>query len=102
MQTALLQDEALKRANAAVGIQAEVGGGEEPQQRQGRLLDSMRDALGLGEPRGSVPNVRPAVVAADRGAAPSLGADTRRSGRVPAREMPPPGYGGGPAFGTSG
>ena len=56
VQTALLQDEALKRANARIEeLQAELGGGEEPQQRQGGFLDSMRDALGLGDPRGSVP-----------------------------------------------
>ena len=91
VQTALLQDEALKRANARIEeLQAELGGGEEPQQRQGGFLDSMRDALGLGEPRGSVRTCARRVVAADRGAAPSLGADTRRSGPGTSRKCPRP------------
>ena len=59
VQTALVQDEALKRANARIEeLQARFGGGEQEQQ-QGSFLDSMRDAvLGRREPRGSVPTVR--------------------------------------------
>ena len=59
VQTALVQDEALKRANARIEeLQAQFGGGEQEQQ-QGSFLDSMRDAvLGRREPRGSVPTVR--------------------------------------------
>ena len=51
VQTALVQDEALKRANARIEeLQAQVGG--EEQQRSGSFLDSMRDAvLGRTEPR---------------------------------------------------
>lgn len=98
VQTALLQDEALKRANARIeALQAELGGGEEPQQRQGGFLDSMRDALGLGEPRGSVPNVR-AGGAPWRGAEPG-GGHPQQAG-YPSQMAP--GYGGGPAFGTGG
>jgi hypothetical protein len=103
VQTALLQDEALKRANARIEeLQAELGGGEEPQQRQGGFLDSMRDALGLGEPRGSVPNVRAAGGGGGpwRGPEPGGGYPPQRAGYQP--QMPPPGYGGGPAFGTGG
>lgn len=60
VQTALLQDEALKRANARIEeLQAELGGGEEPQQRQGGFLDSMRDALTGRATATSVPRVRP-------------------------------------------
>ena len=57
VQTALVQDEALKRANARIEeLQAQVGG--EEQQRSGGFLDSMRDVgLGRSEPRGSVPSV---------------------------------------------
>jgi uncharacterized protein len=57
VQTALVQDEALKRANARMEeLQAQVAGQE--QQRSGSFLDSMRDAvLGRSEPRGSVPSV---------------------------------------------
>ena len=55
VQTALVQDEALKRANARIEeLQAPTAG--EPQQ-QGGFLDSVRDAvLGRSEPRGSVPS----------------------------------------------
>src|ERR1700685_747645 len=58
VQTALVMDEALKRANARIEeLQAQVGG--EQQQQQGGFLDSMRDAvLGRRDPRGSMPTVR--------------------------------------------
>src|SRR6202162_1248537 len=58
VQTALVMDEALKRANARIEeLQAQLGG--EEQQQQGGFLDSMRDAvLGRRDPRGSVPTVR--------------------------------------------
>jgi hypothetical protein len=58
VQTVLLQDEALKRANSR--IQELEAGGAPEQQQSGGFLDSMRDAIfGQGQPRGSVPNVRP-------------------------------------------
>src|SRR6266403_1502888 len=58
VETALLQDEALKRANARIQ-ELEAHGGAE-QQQSGGFLDSMRDAVfGQGQPRGSVPNVPP-------------------------------------------
>ena len=59
VQTALVQDEALKRANARMEeLEAQLGGGPQVQQ-QGSFLDSMREAvLGKREPRGSVPSVR--------------------------------------------
>jgi len=58
VQTVLLQDEALKRANARIQ-ELEAHGGPE-QQQSGGFLDSMRDAIfGQGQPRGSVPNVPP-------------------------------------------
>ena len=58
VQTALVQDEALKRANARIEeLEAQFGG--EQEQHQGSFLDSMREAvLGRREPRGSVPSVR--------------------------------------------
>ncbi|HEX7791155.1 MAG TPA: DUF2076 domain-containing protein, partial [Afipia sp.] len=56
VQTVLVQDEALKRADARI---QELEGGAE-QQPSGGFLDSMRDAiLGPGQGRGSVPSVRP-------------------------------------------
>jgi hypothetical protein len=71
VQTALIQDEALKRANARIEeLQAQLGGGEQVQQ-QGSFLDGMREAvLGKRESRGSVPTVRtPATKFADGSAA---------------------------------
>jgi len=57
VQTALVQDEALKRANARI---EELEAGHAPGQNQsGGFLDSMRDAIfGQNQPHGSVPNVR--------------------------------------------
>ena len=56
VQTVLLQDEALKRADSR--IQELEAGGE--QHRSGSFLNSMRESvLGPNPPRGSVPNVRP-------------------------------------------
>jgi uncharacterized protein len=58
VQTVLVQDEALKRANSRI---QELEAGSAPAQNQsGGFLDSMRDTiLGQGQPHGSVPNVRP-------------------------------------------
>jgi uncharacterized protein len=93
VQTALVQDEALRRANARMEeLQAQLGGGQQTQQ-QGGFLDSMREAvLGRRGPRGSVPSVRSPA--------------TQTSAMAP----PPyePGYGyppqmpTGPAFGSGG
>jgi len=57
VQTVLVQDEALKRANARI---EELEGGPPPEAPQQRgFLDNMRDTLfGREEPRGSVPPVR--------------------------------------------
>jgi hypothetical protein len=61
VQTVLIQDEALRRANSRIQ-ELEAGGAQEPAQ-PGSFLDSMRDAVfgqGRGSgPQGSVPNVRP-------------------------------------------
>ncbi|HEX9591482.1 MAG TPA: DUF2076 domain-containing protein [Bradyrhizobium sp.] len=58
VQTVLLQDEALKRANSRIQ-ELEAGGAGEPQQ-SGGFLDSMRETIfGQNPSRGSVPNVRP-------------------------------------------
>jgi hypothetical protein len=58
VQTVLVQDEALKRANSRI---QELEAGNAPGQDQsGGFLDSMRDAIfGQNQPHGSVPNVRP-------------------------------------------
>jgi len=61
VQTVLVQDEALKRANAHIQeLEAAVGGQQQGQ--SGGFLDTMRDAIfgqSQGQARGSVPNVRP-------------------------------------------
>jgi uncharacterized protein len=59
VQTVLLQDEALKRANAHI---QELEQAHAPEQQQsGGFLDSMRDTIFGNQPRGSVPNVPPPV-----------------------------------------
>jgi hypothetical protein len=57
VQTVLLQDEALKRANARIQELEQAHTGE--QQQSGGFLDSMRDTIFGKEQRGSVPNVPP-------------------------------------------
>jgi hypothetical protein len=58
VQTVLIQDEALKRANSRIQ-ELETGGAPE-QNQSGGFLDSMRGAvLGQSQPHSSVPNVRP-------------------------------------------
>ena len=59
VQTALVQDEALKRANSRIQ-ELETAGAGQQQSSSGGFLDSMRDTvLGQSQPRGSVPNVPP-------------------------------------------
>jgi uncharacterized protein len=97
VQTTLLQDEALKRANARIEeLQAQVDEPPQPGQRQGSFLDSMRSAFGGSEPRGSVPSVRAQSVPPPPPGYPSQS--------YPSQPLspPPPGYPGGPAFGTGG
>ena len=60
VQTVLVQDEALKRANSR--IQELEAGGAPAQQPSGGFLNSMRGAIfGQNQPHGSVPNVPPPV-----------------------------------------
>ncbi|MFY9957211.1 DUF2076 domain-containing protein [Bradyrhizobium sp.] len=60
VQTVLLQDEALKRANHRIQELEQAQAGE--QNQSGGFLDSMRDTiLGQNQSRGSVPNVPPPV-----------------------------------------
>jgi len=62
VQTVLIQDEALKRANAHI---AELEGQDAEPPRQGGFLDNMREALlGRDDRRGSVPSVRPGAASA--------------------------------------
>ena len=69
VQTALVQDEALKRADARIQELEAAHAGE--QNQSGGFLDSMRDAIfGQNQPQGSrsgsVPNVAPPIWAAAR------------------------------------
>ncbi|MEH2511936.1 hypothetical protein V1291_003290 [Nitrobacteraceae bacterium AZCC 1564] len=64
VQTVLVQDEALKQAEAHIKQLEE---GNQPQQ-SGGFLDSMRDSMLGRSSRGSVPNVRPGESDAPRGA----------------------------------
>jgi hypothetical protein len=58
VQTVLVQDEALKRANSRIQELEAAGAGG--QQQSGGFLDSMRETIfGQNQPRGSVPNVPP-------------------------------------------
>jgi hypothetical protein len=97
VQTALVQDEALKRADARIReLEAELGIDQPQQSQQGGFLDGMRDTL-AGKPRGSVPPVRPSSV-------PSSGPGTPQSPwrTTSVRQdgyAPEPGYGGGPQAG---
>ena len=70
VQTALVQDEALKRADARIrALEAQLGEDAAPQ--AGGFLDNMREALlGRREPqRGSVPSVRPQAASQNQEAA---------------------------------
>src|SRR5215468_1699892 len=60
VQTVLVQDEALKRANARIQDLEQALAAGSGQSQSGGFLDSMRDkVLGQSAPRGSVPNVPP-------------------------------------------
>jgi hypothetical protein len=77
VQTVLVQDEALKRADARIR-ELEARLGDAAEQPPGGFLDTMRDSLfGRREPQGSVPSVPPA---ADRSGADTWGPAYNRSG----------------------
>ena len=98
VQTALVMDEALKRANARIEeLQAQVGGEEQPQ--SGGFLDSMRDAvLGRRDPRGSVPSVRAQAQSSSVSPPPFQS----QAGYPPQTSPYPAGPGMGPTFGSGG
>src|SRR2546423_9461236 len=106
VQTVLLQDGALKAANAHIQeYEQQYGPPQQPQQEQPRgFLDNMRDSLfGHEEPRGSVPRV-------PQGGAPAAPAGYRPDpwGQQPAyqaggapMQASPPQSGGGSFLGTA-
>jgi hypothetical protein len=86
VQTVLLQDEALKRANSRIQELEAEGAGE--QHQSGGFLDSMRETIfGQDQSRGSVPNVRPPEVG---------GRPVWNSGQVMQQAEPPGRYNQGP------
>ena len=94
VQTVLLQDEALKRANARIEeLQVQTSAAAAPEQRPASFLDSMREALGGRAPHGSVPSVRAAGA--------NQSQDQQSQPGYP-RQMPLSGYPGAPGFGSGG
>lgn len=96
VQTALVQDEALKRANTRIEeLQAQLSDtGEPAQQQQPSFLDSMREAaFGKRDPRGSVPSVRAAAPG-------DYSQSQSPPGNLPQAAAPP--YPAAPAFGGGG
>ena len=78
VQSVLVQDEALKRANARIE-ELEHAMSAEPAQGGGGFLDSMRNVLTGGQSRGSVPSVR-------------TGGQGSSGAWGPRPDAPPPGY----------
>ncbi|MEA2998076.1 MAG: uncharacterized protein QOG74_3625 [Alphaproteobacteria bacterium] len=111
VQTVLVQDEALKRANARIE-ELQATGADEPPRQGGGFLDNMRDALlGRDDRRGSVPSVRPGGLGSSGvwGPGPAAGAGGPPMGGQPmgqsmggapmgAPPMGAPGVGGGGSF----
>jgi hypothetical protein len=90
VQTVLLQDEALKAANAHIQDLEQAAGAPQQQPEQPRgFLDNMRDSLfGREEPRGSVPRV-------PQGGAPMGAPPGYRQDPWGQQQQPPPVYQGG-------
>lgn len=103
VQTVLVQDEALKRANARIQ-ELEAAGTSAAQNPPGSFLDSMRDAVfGQNAARGSVPNVQPPG-ASNRPAwntGQVLGAPGGAPGQYAPQQAPAGGGGGGSFLGTA-
>jgi hypothetical protein len=78
VQTVLVQDEALRLANARIEeLQAQTSAAAEPEQRPASFLDSMREALGGRAPHGSVPSVRTAGGNQPQGATSHMSAEQK-------------------------
>lgn len=102
VQTALVQDEALRRADAR--IRELSGEGEQPQEQRGSFLDTMRNAFGGS--RTSVPSVRPGAQSGpdprwNQGGAMPGGTPGANPYAAPAGPQPGFGYGGGSFLGTA-
>jgi hypothetical protein len=99
VQTALVQDEALKRADARIReLEEELGVEPGEPVKQAGFLDNMRDAL-LGKSHGSVPSVRPDA-APGRSPWGSTAARPEYAAQ-PGPAAPPPGSAGSSFLGTA-
>jgi len=92
VQTTLIQDEALKRADGRIReLEAQLGAGAEPP-RQGGFLENMRESMfGRREapPRaGSVPTVRPGGEGAPMGAPPAYRTEAQPMAQAPMMGQP--------------
>ena len=95
VQTVLVQDEALRRANARI---RELEGGAEAPPRDTSFLGSMRDTLlGSREARGSVPSVRPG---SGPGASPTMSPAWRVGTPSGSADVPPMQTGPAAAYGA--
>jgi hypothetical protein len=104
VQTVLVQDEALKRANARIEELESALAGSPPREERGGFLDNMRDAFaGREAGRGSVPSIRPGVASGEGSSGRwNMGGHGEYPGTRTAYEAPTaPGYGGGGAAGGS-
>jgi len=105
VQTVLVQDEALKRANARIEeLQAQMSGGEAEGRRPTSFLDAMREAVtGRAAAHGSVPSVRAAAPAAQPQNFQSHEAQSQSFQPQPGSVPPSPsGYPGGAPFAPGG
>jgi uncharacterized protein len=84
VQTVLVQDEALKRADARI---RELQGGRQAPEQDTSFLGTMRDTLFGGEKRGSVPSVRPGV--SEGGMSPAWHTGTQSAQSVPPTAVAP-------------
>jgi uncharacterized protein len=110
VQTALVQDEALKRANARIEeLQAQTAEAEPAERRPASFLDTMREAVtGRAAAHGSVPRVRPPMPGTETRALQPAGAQqenfqpqgSQPQGGYP--PPPPPGYPSGAPFSPGG
>jgi hypothetical protein len=105
VQTTLLQDEALKRANARIEeLQAQNSGAQpQPDERQTSFLDSVREAFsGRPQQRGSVPSVRAGAASQgsnqSQAAAPNFGTQPGYAPQMPPASYGAPPLGGGGSF----
>jgi hypothetical protein len=101
-QTVLVQDEALKRANARIQ-ELEAGAAADAAPRETSFLGGMRDSLlGRREGRGSVPSVRSTEGAPDTSPAmsPAWRTGTPAAGQAAPGYAPAPGYG-APGYGAA-